>query len=357
MSLRMRDRLANPSSYYEGVASFIRKTYELLQDRAHSDLITWSDCGNFLIIKDVQAFSQKILPTYFKHSNMNSFVRQLNMYNFHKKRTMTTDHVYYHDLFKRGNGELLKHIKRKNSEMSPNMGSMFELSNNYGLTTDEINHENSLLRRLNQKAFAQISCLETKVKSLLQENELLYRKINEKEKNELLIESAFSKCFAEGKPERSEFYLKEMKESNTENENNELTHQKSLNTEKSDSESHEISYNSNPSLDSLSNIDSYIGPDSLENIENKPLTNSSTKNSLTYLSYSDLSQLPNEDEMQPIHKKKILDIRHPVDNQGSIEIKAKRISYQTTTPEEDQLASNFMEFDFSGFLELQEERF
>jgi hypothetical protein len=268
---------------------------------------------------------------------------------------MTTDHVYYHDLFKRGNAELLKHIKRKNSETTSNMGSMFELSNNYGLTTEEITHENSLLRRLNQKAFAQISCLETKVKSLLQENELLYRKINEKEKNEQLIETAFTKYFSEGKGDKA--VLKELKDSNSENENNDHSHQKTLTTEKSETESPAMSYNSTHSLDSLSNIDSYIGMDPHDNIENKTLPNSSTKNSLTYLSYSDLNQLSNDEEVHSLSKKKIVEITHSVDNPCLIEAKTKRISYQTTSPEEEQLVSNFMEFDFSGFLELQEERF
>jgi hypothetical protein len=270
---------------------------------------------------------------------------------------MTTDHVYYHDLFKRGNSELLKHIKRKNSETTSNMGSMFELSNNYGLTTEEINHENSLLRRLNQKAFAQISCLEAKVESHLQENELLYRKINEKEKNEQLIETAFSKYFSEGKGDKSVLSLKDIKDSTSENENNDHSHQKTLTTEKSETESPAMSYNSTHSIDSMSNIDSYIGMDSHENIDNKQLPNTSTKNSLTYLSYSDLNQLSNDEEAQSIYKKKVVEITHSNDNPCLLEAKTKRISYQTTSQEEEQLVTNFMEFDFSGFLELLEERF
>lgn len=58
MAQRIKEsRLNTHTSSFEGVASFIRKTYELLEDRLHSDLITWSECGNFLIIRDIQEFS------------------------------------------------------------------------------------------------------------------------------------------------------------------------------------------------------------------------------------------------------------------------------------------------------------
>lgn len=268
---------------------------------------------------------------------------------------MTTDHVYYHDLFKRGNSELLKHIKRKNSESPTSMGSTFELSNNYGLTTDEINHENSLLRRLNQKAFAQISCLETKVKSLLQENELLYRKINEKEKNELLIENAFSRYFSDEKGEKSGAEMKDVRESPSGNENNDRSNHKTITTERTDPESPGMSYSTH-TVDSMSNIDSHIGMESHDNHENKNLPNSS-KNSLTYLSYSDLNQLSNDDEVQTLNKKRVVDITNSIDNPNILEAKTKRIPYHTTSPEEEQSAANFLEFDFSGFLDLQDERY
>lgn len=102
----------------EGIASFIRKTYELLEEGKFSNIVSWSDDGNFLIIKDAEDFSQKILPVYFKHSNFTSFVRQLNMYNFHKKRSNSNEHIYFHELFKKGKPDLLCHIKRKNTDPS-----------------------------------------------------------------------------------------------------------------------------------------------------------------------------------------------------------------------------------------------
>jgi hypothetical protein len=178
----------------EGVASFIKKTYDLLEDKSQSDIVCWSDCGNFLVIKNIQEFSQKVLPVYFKHSNMNSFIRQLNMYNFHKKRTMTTDHVYFHELFKRGKVELLRHIKRKLSDAPTNPNGLESLQA-YSATTAELSQENFALKKLNHKAFSRINALEAKINELLHENEFLVRKISSNHRNEEALESTFSDYF------------------------------------------------------------------------------------------------------------------------------------------------------------------
>ena len=47
-------------------------------------LISWGDDGSSFVIKHAAQFAREILPYYYKHSNMASFVRQLNMYGFHK---------------------------------------------------------------------------------------------------------------------------------------------------------------------------------------------------------------------------------------------------------------------------------
>ena len=63
------------------------KLYEILSKEEYSEIIHWSQNGSYIIIANAHLLEQKILPIYFNHQNYSSFVRQLNMYNFHKIRT------------------------------------------------------------------------------------------------------------------------------------------------------------------------------------------------------------------------------------------------------------------------------
>ena len=62
------------------------KTYKILDDRRNSHIIEWTDNGSCFIVKNKELFENEILPKYFKHKKFSSFVRQLNMYDFHKIR-------------------------------------------------------------------------------------------------------------------------------------------------------------------------------------------------------------------------------------------------------------------------------
>lgn len=65
----------------------------LIQNPCYSHIAGWGPHGSGLIIHDELLFESEILPKYFKHSNINSFVRQvpnrliqLNMYHFVKSK-------------------------------------------------------------------------------------------------------------------------------------------------------------------------------------------------------------------------------------------------------------------------------
>ena len=46
--------------------------------RLHDPCVSWQS-GNSFHVLDQGQFAKEVLPKYFKHSNMASFVRQLNM--------------------------------------------------------------------------------------------------------------------------------------------------------------------------------------------------------------------------------------------------------------------------------------
>lgn len=66
------------------VPAFLNKLFSMVNDPTSNDLIRWSDEGDSFIVSNVDKFGKDILPRFFKHSNFGSFVRQLNMYGFHK---------------------------------------------------------------------------------------------------------------------------------------------------------------------------------------------------------------------------------------------------------------------------------
>ena len=68
-----------------GIPAFLAKLWKMVDDPDTDHLIAWGDFGNTFVIHNQAEFSQSLLPYYYKHSNMASFVRQLNMYGFHKK--------------------------------------------------------------------------------------------------------------------------------------------------------------------------------------------------------------------------------------------------------------------------------
>lgn len=107
-----------------------------LDESKNTDLIRWSDDGNSFIVLDEDEFARTLIPELFKHNNYASFVRQLNMYGFHKKVGLSDNSMraserknkspseYANPYFKRGHPDLLWLIQKpKNVSGQGNKGS------------------------------------------------------------------------------------------------------------------------------------------------------------------------------------------------------------------------------------------
>ena len=92
---------------------FLLQLYQILEEDKYKDIIHWGENGKYFLIENVHDFTEKILPKYYNHNNYSSFVRQLNMYDFHKKKTNSDVQSFQHNKFIKGQKELINTIKRK----------------------------------------------------------------------------------------------------------------------------------------------------------------------------------------------------------------------------------------------------
>ncbi|CAL9759126.1 unnamed protein product [Musa acuminata subsp. burmannicoides] len=97
---------------------FLTKTYQLVDDPAVDDVISWNEDGSTFVVWRPAEFASDLLPKYFKHNNFSSFVRQLNTYGFRK--IVPDRWEFANDCFRRGEKRLLQDIhRRKTSTAAP----------------------------------------------------------------------------------------------------------------------------------------------------------------------------------------------------------------------------------------------
>ncbi|RKO99937.1 hypothetical protein CXG81DRAFT_13847, partial [Caulochytrium protostelioides] len=119
------DATPNNGSGANPLGNFVHKLHNMVVDSMYQHLISWNYIGTSFIVCNVLEFSRDVLPKHFKHNNFSSFVRQLNMYGFHKvnksprgSRTAAENQVweFSHPKFLRDRPDLLDQIKRKTLE-------------------------------------------------------------------------------------------------------------------------------------------------------------------------------------------------------------------------------------------------
>uniref|UniRef100_A0A9J8B078 Heat shock transcription factor 1 n=1 Tax=Cyprinus carpio carpio TaxID=630221 RepID=A0A9J8B078_CYPCA len=158
------------------VPAFLTKLWTLVEDPDTDPLICWSPSGNSFHVFDQGRFSKEVLPKYFKHNNMASFVRQLNMYGFRKVvhieqgglvKPEKDDTEFQHPYFIRGQEHLLENIKRKVTTVSNIKQEDFKLS------TEEMSKMITDVQLMRGKQ----ESIDSKISTLKHENEALWREV------------------------------------------------------------------------------------------------------------------------------------------------------------------------------------
>ncbi|KAG6010862.1 hypothetical protein E4U21_002530 [Claviceps maximensis] len=103
----------------KSIPPFVQKLSSFLEEPKNEHFIRWSEKGDSFFVLDEDEFAKRLIPELFKHNNYASFVRQLNMYGFHKRVGLSDNSMraserknkspseYYNPFFRRGHPNLL----------------------------------------------------------------------------------------------------------------------------------------------------------------------------------------------------------------------------------------------------------
>uniref|UniRef100_A0A3Q2FSP9 Heat shock transcription factor 1 n=1 Tax=Cyprinodon variegatus TaxID=28743 RepID=A0A3Q2FSP9_CYPVA len=158
------------------VPAFLTKLWTLVEDPETDPLICWSPSGTSFHVFDQGRFSKEVLPKFFKHNNMASFIRQLNMYGFRKVvhieqgglvKPERDDTEFQHPYFIRGQEHLLENIKRKVTNVSSVRQEEMKIS------TDEVNKILSDVQQMKGKQ----ETIDSRIIAMKHENEALWREV------------------------------------------------------------------------------------------------------------------------------------------------------------------------------------
>uniref|UniRef100_A0AAQ5ZLA6 HSF-type DNA-binding domain-containing protein n=1 Tax=Amphiprion ocellaris TaxID=80972 RepID=A0AAQ5ZLA6_AMPOC len=158
------------------VPAFLTKLWTLVEDPDTDPLICWSPSGTSFHVFDQGRFSKEVLPKFFKHNNMASFIRQLNMYGFRKVvhieqgglvKPERDDTEFQHPFFIRGQEHLMENIKRKVTNVASVRQDEVKIS------TDEVSKILTDVQLMKGKQ----ETIDSRIIAMKHENEALWREV------------------------------------------------------------------------------------------------------------------------------------------------------------------------------------
>lgn len=165
-----------------GVPAFLAKLWRLVEDTETNDLISWSTDGRSFIIQNQAQFAKELLPLNYKHNNMASFIRQLNMYGFHKITSIDNGGLRFdkdemeftHPCFQKDHPYLLEHIKRKiATSKQQQLQAQQQAEDKSALKLEAVSRVLSEVKNMRGRQ----DTLDSRFQTMKQENEALWREI------------------------------------------------------------------------------------------------------------------------------------------------------------------------------------
>ena len=163
----------------EEVAPFINSLWSMVNNSKNHAHIHWANKGKSVKVEKPHLFAEKVVPLYFKHKNIPSFVRQLNLYGFKKTRQDPNLLEFQHEFFRKGKPDDLKKCTRKRKpdkkqkQKGTSSSSSSSLSSGKGATPSDFAAQREDLDKLIKDMAAvhqHQSILSNKVAQLQQQN-------------------------------------------------------------------------------------------------------------------------------------------------------------------------------------------
>merc|ERR1719234_2217062 len=210
----LKRKLINSGQHYNQICEFIYKLMLLVENKEYAFFIGWAEAGESIYVSLNQAYAQQVLPLFFKHKKLNSFIRQLNFYGFVKNSDIVdpSDTVLYfsHPNFQSGRPDLLKKIvRRRKGTIGVNDNSNINYARSDINSTQSANNSTQSIQNIiptqsqansctgcNQvmKAVGKLSENQNKtlksITTLLQQNQMLNQEMSDLKKS-LVVQNGF----------------------------------------------------------------------------------------------------------------------------------------------------------------------